>query len=129
MTEGHDGQLWDLERVSRTSLEIKGVITSWKPDLLSRIIQPYADHDESVTSLCWYLLRGSPHYASRYFVIPQRLRNIIWNQTKLLNQPIYKNTFDYDDFVIKAKDAVNTWARDSLRVRVSSPCSILLMGV
>lgn len=98
MTEGHDGQLWDLERVSRTSLEIKGVITSWKPDLLSRIIQPYADHDE-------------------YFVIPQRLRNIIWNQTKLLNQPIYKNTFDYDDFVIKAKDAVNTWARDSLRVR------------
>lgn len=92
----NDHQLWELERVSRTSQEVKNIIRSWKPELLSRLVQPYGDDVE-------------------YFVLPHKLRNTIWEGTKLLRQSVRKGTFDYDDFVIKVKDAVNTWARDRLR--------------
>ncbi|KAG8911654.1 hypothetical protein FRC01_005599 [Tulasnella sp. 417] len=95
--EDREGQLWDLERVSRTTLEIKALISAWRPDLLSRLFQPHGDHIE-------------------YFVLPDTLRNTIWSQTKLLAQPVCKIVFDYDSFVIKTKGAVNTWARDGLRI-------------
>ncbi|KAG8894902.1 hypothetical protein FRC01_012679, partial [Tulasnella sp. 417] len=98
-TPGGDHQLWDLERASRTTIEIKSIISSWKPDLLSRLFQPYDDDNE-------------------YFILPSDLRNIIWNGTKLLRQEVRRSTFDYDGFVIKAKDAVNTSIRDRLRVDV-----------
>ncbi|KAG8911653.1 hypothetical protein FRC01_005598 [Tulasnella sp. 417] len=89
-------QLWSLDRVSRTSLEIKRMMGSWKPDLLNRLFQPYGDNDE-------------------YWVLPYELRKTLWDETKLLDQAICRNTFDYDDFVIKAKDRMNSWARDTLR--------------
>lgn len=55
----------------------------------------------------------------RYFVLPFELRKTIWEGTKLQRQTVRKHVFDYDDFVIKAKDAVSSWARDRLRVDVS----------
>lgn len=109
--------------MSRTTVEIKGMMSSWKPDLLDRLFQPYRDSTESVGVLA----RKIKMYArltktrTRYFVLPHELRNTIWNETKLLNQAICRNTFNYDDFVIKAKDAMNSWARDKLRIYVSPP--------
>ncbi|KIO23021.1 carbohydrate-binding module family 13 protein [Tulasnella calospora MUT 4182] len=91
-----DHQFWELERVSRTVQEVKAMIQSWKPDLLNRLVQPYGDNVQ-------------------YFVLPNKLRDTIWDGTKLLRQPVRTGTFDYDDFVIKVKDAINTWARDRLR--------------
>ncbi|KIO23029.1 carbohydrate-binding module family 13 protein [Tulasnella calospora MUT 4182] len=103
-TQDRSLQLWSLDRVSRTTLEIKEVMGSWKPDLLnpSRLFQPYGDQDE-------------------YWVLPYELRKTLWNETKLLDQAICRNTFDYDDFVIKVKDKMNSWARDTLRIYVSLP--------
>lgn len=40
-----DYQLWDLNRVSRSSAEIKAIIQMWKPDLPDRLLEP---HDDSV---------------------------------------------------------------------------------
>ncbi|KAG8912337.1 hypothetical protein FRC01_005147 [Tulasnella sp. 417] len=91
-----DHQFWEFERVSRTCQEVKAVIGSWKPELLDRLVQPYGDNVQ-------------------YFVLPSKLRDTIWDGTKLLRQHVRTGTFDYDDFVIKVKDAVNTWARDRLR--------------
>ncbi|KIO25705.1 carbohydrate-binding module family 13 protein [Tulasnella calospora MUT 4182] len=96
-TAGGDHQLWELERVSRTAQEIKTIIGSWKPELLERFVQPYGDDVQ-------------------YLVLPSQLRSTIWEGTKLLRQTVRKGTFDYDDFVIKAKDAVKTWARDRFRL-------------
>ncbi|KIO17421.1 hypothetical protein M407DRAFT_32914 [Tulasnella calospora MUT 4182] len=101
-SQERDSQLWSLDRVSRTSLEIKEVMGKWKPDLLNRLFQPYGDNDEF-------------YFESRYIVLPYELRKPIWNETGLLDQAICRNTFDYDDFVIKAKDAMNSWARDNFR--------------
>lgn len=58
-------------------------------------------------------------HSIRYFVLPSELRRSIWAGTKLQSQKIRKHVFDYDDFVIRAKDAVGSWARDRLRVDVS----------
>ncbi|KAG8915247.1 hypothetical protein FRC01_003728, partial [Tulasnella sp. 417] len=38
-----DHQLWALERVSRTSQEIRSLIKSWKSELLPNLVQPFAD--------------------------------------------------------------------------------------
>lgn len=95
--EEFEGQLWDLERASRTTHEIKALVGAWKLDLLTQLFQPHGDNAE-------------------YLVLPSKLRETIWSEAKLLDQPICKNTFDYDSFVIKARDAVNTWARDRFRI-------------
>ncbi|KAG8901658.1 hypothetical protein FRC00_005699 [Tulasnella sp. 408] len=39
-----DHQFWELERVSRTSQEVKAVIQAWKSELLDRLVQPYGDN-------------------------------------------------------------------------------------
>lgn len=44
--QDRDLQLWSFERVSRTTLEIKGVMSSWKPDLINHLFHPYGDNDE-----------------------------------------------------------------------------------
>lgn len=95
--DGGDHQLWSVERVSRTAQEIKALLGSWKPNIVSRLFQPYGDDAE-------------------YFVLPFELRKTIWEGTKLQRQTVRKHVFDYDDFVIKAKDAVSSWARDRLRI-------------
>lgn len=90
-------QLWTVEHVSRTTQEIKAILASWKPDLLKHLFQPHEDDAE-------------------YFVLPYELRKKIWTETKLQSQTVRKRVFDYDDFVIKAKDAIRSWARDRLRI-------------
>ncbi|KAG8992788.1 hypothetical protein FRB90_000899 [Tulasnella sp. 427] len=92
---GH--QLWSVERVSRSSGEIKAALALWKPDILHHLFQPYGDD-------------------AQYFVLPYELRKTIWEGTKLQRQAVRKHVFDYDNFVIKSKDAVSTWARDRLRL-------------
>ncbi|KIO23020.1 carbohydrate-binding module family 13 protein [Tulasnella calospora MUT 4182] len=94
---GGDHQLWALERVSRTTQEIKAVLASWKSGLLDRLFQPYGDDAD-------------------YFVLPYELRKSIWEGTALQRQNVRKHVFDYDNFVIKAKDAVISWGRDRLLV-------------
>ncbi|KAG8941219.1 hypothetical protein FRC04_004671 [Tulasnella sp. 424] len=52
---------------------------------------------------------------AEYFVLPSELRRTIWDGTNLQSQKIRRHVFDYDDFVIKAKEAVGSWARGRLR--------------
>lgn len=40
---GREEQLWELERVSRTGQEIRKILSDWKPDLASRVFEPYPD--------------------------------------------------------------------------------------
>lgn len=87
-------QIWELERVSRSSVEVKTIIERWKPELLPRILQPYEDTAE-------------------YFVLGYELRKSIWESTNLRQQRLHQHMFDYDDFVVKAKEAVRAWARDN----------------
>lgn len=94
-----DHQLWILDRVSRTGSEIKAMFESWKPDLASRIMQPHKAQTE-------------------YFVLPYEFRQSLWRNTKLSNQPLRPGIFDYNDFVIKAKEAVSSWARDRYAAQV-----------
>lgn len=42
-TKERDYQFWDLERVSRSNLEVKSIFGRWKPELLARVLQPYED--------------------------------------------------------------------------------------
>ncbi|KAG8906950.1 hypothetical protein FRC01_007859 [Tulasnella sp. 417] len=48
----------------------------------------------------------------RYFVLSHELRQSIWEKTNLRTQKLHQNMFDYDDLVVKAKEAVRAWARD-----------------
>ncbi|KIO33511.1 hypothetical protein M407DRAFT_17762 [Tulasnella calospora MUT 4182] len=92
-----DHQLWELQRVSRTQHEIQDIIKSWKPALVGHLVQPFADDVQ-------------------YLILPSKLRGAIYDETNLFHQAVRKGTFDYGDFVIKAKDAVKTWARDRFRL-------------
>lgn len=92
-TEERDYQIWDLERVSRSCLEIKAIIGQWKPELLHRLLQTYGDDAE-------------------YFVLSHELRQAIWEETNLRKQKVHQHMFDYDDFVVKAREAVRAWTRD-----------------
>lgn len=116
--ERGDHQLWDLERASRTTTEIKSIIRSWKPDLPSRLFQPHDDDNQCVTFSPPDWCLSQTILPRRYFVLVSEFRNNIWNGTKLLRQEVRRSTFDYDGFVIRAKDAVNTSVRDRLRVDV-----------
>lgn len=42
-SEENKGQVWDFERVSRTTQEIRAILGAWRPNLLSRLFQPYPD--------------------------------------------------------------------------------------
>ncbi|KAG8916160.1 hypothetical protein FRC01_003323 [Tulasnella sp. 417] len=86
-TAENDHQIWILTRVSRIGSEIKDILESWKSGIASRTIQPHASETE-------------------YIVIPHEVRRSLWDSTKLLRQPVRPGVFDYNDFVIKAKDAL-----------------------
>jgi len=107
--DGKDSQLWDLERVTRSGEEIIGILGDWNEPLLSRLCQPYV-------------------LEAQYLVIPEELRREIWDRAGLRTQPLRKHVFDHDDFVIKAKEAVTTWARDNLRVNDYSVLFGLMYG-
>jgi len=95
--DGKDSQLWDLEKVTRSGEEIISVLGDWNEPLLSRLCQPYS-------------------LEAQYLVIPEELRRQIWDRAGLRLQPLRKHIFDHDDFVVKAKEAVTTWARDNFKV-------------
>lgn len=94
-----DHQLWSFELVSRGGPEITALFESWKPAILPRLLQPYKN-------------------SSQYFVLPSDLRKSIWQGTNLLRQPLRPHLFDYDDFVIRAKDAITVWARNRFQADV-----------
>lgn len=98
-TAQNDHQVWILSRVSRTSPEIKTILESWKPSIAPRMLQPHTSQIE-------------------YFVLPHAVRQLLWEGTKLLRQPVRIGVFDYNDFVIRAKDAVSSWARDTYPIEV-----------
>lgn len=50
--------------------------------------------------------------AIRYFVLSHELRQAIWEETNLRKQKVHQHMFDYDDFVVKAREAVRAWTRD-----------------
>ncbi|KIO17420.1 hypothetical protein M407DRAFT_32913 [Tulasnella calospora MUT 4182] len=95
----NDHQLWSFELVSRTGPEITALFKSWKPTILPQLLQLYED-------------------SSQYFVLPSELRKSIWQETNLLRQPIRPHLFDYDDFVIRAKDAATGWARNRFQADI-----------
>jgi len=95
--EGNDARLWELELVSRTADEILNVLGKWDEPLLSRLC---LSHDGN----------------AQYFVLPDVLRNSIWENTGLRRQPLRRHIFDYEDFVIQAKGAATTWARDNSKI-------------
>ncbi|KIO16956.1 hypothetical protein M407DRAFT_33397 [Tulasnella calospora MUT 4182] len=81
-----DHQLWTLDRVSRTGSETKAIFESWKPDVGGRITQPHATQTE----------------------LPPELRPSLWKDAKLIERPVRPGIFDYNDFVIKRKEALST---------------------
>lgn len=56
----------------------------------------------------------------RYFVLPDTVRRSIWESTGLRSRHVNEYTFDYDDFVMKAKEAVRSWVQDQFCGSVSS---------
>ncbi|KIO23019.1 carbohydrate-binding module family 13 protein [Tulasnella calospora MUT 4182] len=96
-SEENEGQVWDLERVSRTTQEIRTILCEWRPHILSRLFQPYPDD-------------------AQYFLLPHELRKAIWEREGLHQHGSVQYAFDYDDFVTKAKAAANSWARYRFRV-------------
>lgn len=88
-----DHQLWILDRVSRSSLEVGAIIGQWKPELQSRLFLPHGD-------------------AAEYLCLPGNLCRNLWEQTNLRRQLLRPHLFDHDLFVIRTKDGVHSWARD-----------------
>lgn len=95
----NDHQIWIVTRVSRTGSEIKAMFESWKPNILPRITQPHAEQTE-------------------YFVLPHEFRQQVWRDTKLLCRLVRPGMFDDNDFVIKSKEAVSSWAREQFPVEI-----------
>ncbi|KIO17418.1 carbohydrate-binding module family 13 protein [Tulasnella calospora MUT 4182] len=96
-SEEQDHQLWILELASRTGAEIKALFRSWKPDLL--LFQPY---DES----------------AQYFVLRNETRTNLWKAANLLRQPVRSHFFDYDDFVIRMKEAATRWVTNRYKADI-----------
>jgi len=92
-----DARLWELERVSRTADEILSILGKWDESFLARLCLPH---------------NGD----AQYFVLPHLIRTSIWENTNLRLQPLRHLVFDYEDFVIKTKDAATTWVRDTLKI-------------
>lgn len=63
--DGGDHQLWDLERATRTTAEIKSILKSWKPDILSRLFQPHDDKNECVPAIVRFREQSSPMINSK----------------------------------------------------------------
>ncbi|KIO23032.1 carbohydrate-binding module family 13 protein [Tulasnella calospora MUT 4182] len=97
-SEERDHQLWILELASRTGAEIKALFRSWKPDLF--LFQPYGE-------------------SAQYFVLRKETRRNLWQAAKLLRQPVRSHFFDYDDFVIRMKEAATRWVTDRYKADVS----------
>lgn len=90
-----DHQLWILDRVSRSGQEIRSIIERWKPGLLSpRLFLPHGETAE-------------------YLGLPAIHCRSLWEKTNLQRQPIQPLFFDYDLFVVKSKDAVHSWAKNT----------------
>lgn len=60
-------------------------------------------------------------------MLPHELRQSIWNDTKLPEQPVRQGVFDYNVFVIKSQDAVSSWARDTYPAQVQG--ASVLFGI
>ncbi|KIO23033.1 carbohydrate-binding module family 13 protein [Tulasnella calospora MUT 4182] len=97
--EQMDHQLWSLDLISRSALDIKMMLKSWKPDIEPRL---FLSHGDSV----------------QYFVLPNQIRRDIWKGTGLLRQPLRPHFFDDDSFVTRMKDAVTYWARDRFQANI-----------
>lgn len=103
-----DCQLWQLDRVSRSGVEIRAIVEQWKPELLPRVLLPHGD-------------------AAEYFVLPGAFRRALWEQTNLQRQQVRPHMFDYDIFVIKSKEVVHSWARDTFPAEI--PGFGILFGI
>ncbi|KIO17417.1 hypothetical protein M407DRAFT_172304 [Tulasnella calospora MUT 4182] len=107
-SEEGDHQLWNLEPASRTSAEIKALFWSWKPGFLPHVFQPYGE-------------------SAQYFVLRNETRRTLWQGANLLHQPIRSHLFDYDDFVIRMKEATTRWAMN--RFQADVPGFSVLFGI
>lgn len=70
--DGGDHQLWELERATRTTAEIKSILQSWKPDILSRLFQPHDDENECVPATVQFREQSSPMINSIQVFHPPR---------------------------------------------------------
>lgn len=60
-------------------------------------------------------------WLNRYLCLPGTHYRSIWERTNLQLQPVRRHLSDYDLFVIKSKDEVQTWARDTFPAEVGFP--------
>lgn len=110
---------------SRTGEDIKGLFRMWKPNLLPQIFQLYGESAQYATwlEICDLAAVIDPWFSSffrdRYFVLRTDVRRKVWEETKLLRQPILSHFFDYDDFVIRMKDATTHRVRNHFQADVS----------
>ncbi|KAG8908015.1 hypothetical protein FRB99_000833 [Tulasnella sp. 403] len=91
--EGDDNQLWKLDRRSRNTAEIRAVIED--NPFLSNIFEPY-DAD------------------AKLLIIPGQIREQIYRDANLVVCPRRPHAFGFDRFVIKWKEAVMSWACESI---------------
>ncbi|KAG8894067.1 hypothetical protein FRB99_001532 [Tulasnella sp. 403] len=91
---GDDNQLWFLDRRSRTPNEIQYVLQA--KHLLSDLFEPPNDN------------------GTQYLILPSRLREDIYTSSGLDKSIRRPGAFDYENFVIKSKDAVASWVRDNI---------------
>ncbi|KAG8898198.1 hypothetical protein FRB99_007599 [Tulasnella sp. 403] len=87
--EGDDNQLWLLNRRSRTPHELQYVLQA-NPILSDLFEQSDDDH-------------------AQYLILPSRLREDIYVNSGLDKRIRRPRVFDFEDYVIKSKDAVTSW--------------------
>jgi len=94
--EGHNEQLWALEKGSRTVQEIIRILGDWNEALLTRLSHPHSLETHCV-------------------LLPDDMRKSVWEGSGLRTQLVRPQVFDQDQFVIKAKEAVISTFRDQMK--------------
>ncbi|KAG8895458.1 hypothetical protein FRB99_000575 [Tulasnella sp. 403] len=102
-SEGDDNQLWFLDRRSRTPDEIRCILQA--NSVLSDLFEPSSDDK------------------AQYLILPRRLREGIYVSSGLDKRIRRPEVFDFEDYVIKSKDAVTSWGRDNITL---NRCGALL---
>ncbi|KAG8908016.1 hypothetical protein FRB99_000834 [Tulasnella sp. 403] len=92
--KGDDNQLWLLDHRSRTANEIQCILQA--------------------NSLLSGLFERSKDNKTQYLILPSRLREDIYVNSGLDKRIRRPKVFDFEDYVIKSKDAVTSWVRDNI---------------
>ncbi|KAG8908017.1 hypothetical protein FRB99_000835 [Tulasnella sp. 403] len=107
-TEGKDAQLWSLDRRSRFTGEVLDAVV--KDPLFTELFIPYP-------------------VEAQYYVLPDRLWHDIYDATGLEVRALRRRAFDYDDFVVRVKDAMTQWVCENINIDDYSVLFGLIYGM